>query len=48
MLTQDSGLNENGLHWLKYLDIWSPVGGTIWEGSGEMPLSEEVFKNVKL
>jgi hypothetical protein len=29
-----SGLNENDLHRLIYLNAWSPVGGTVWEGLG--------------
>lgn len=26
------GLNENGLHRLIDLNVWSSVGGTVWEG----------------
>ena len=25
-------LNENGPHSFIYLSVWSPVGGTVWEG----------------
>jgi hypothetical protein len=25
------GLNENGLHRVIYLNVWSPVGRTVWE-----------------
>lgn len=33
-------LNEHGPHRLRYLIIWSPVGGTLWEGLGGTALLE--------
>jgi hypothetical protein len=36
------GLNENGPYMLSYLNSWSSVGWTIWEGLGGMALLEEV------
>ena len=37
------GLNENVLHRLICLNIWSLVGGTIWEGLGGVALLQEVY-----
>ena len=34
-------LNENGPHWFVYLNAWSLVGETFWEGLGGMALLEE-------
>lgn len=34
------GLNENGPLRLTYLNVWSPVGGTVWEGSGRVVFLE--------
>ena len=34
------GLNENGPYKLIYLNAWSPVSGTIWEGLESMVLLE--------
>lgn len=31
-----SGLNENCPHGCMYWDAWSPVGGAVWEGLGNM------------
>lgn len=36
------GLSENGLHRLIHLNIWSPAGGTVWEGTANVTLLEEV------
>ena len=36
------GLNENGLHRLIYLNAWSAVGRTVWEGLEGVVLLEEV------
>ena len=36
------GLNDSGPHRLKYLDVWSLLGGTIWEGLWSVALLEEV------
>lgn len=36
------GLSENGLHRLIHLNIWSPAGGTVWEGIANVTLLEEV------
>ena len=35
-------LNENGSHRLIYLNVWSPVGGPVWEGLGGVALLKEV------
>lgn len=34
-------MNEKSLR-LTYLNVWSPVGGTVWEGFGGVALLEEV------
>jgi hypothetical protein len=34
------GLHENGSHRLIYLNVWSPVGGTVQEGLGGVALLE--------
>jgi hypothetical protein len=36
------GLNKSGLRQLKRLEIWSSVGGIVWEGLGGVALLEEV------
>jgi hypothetical protein len=36
------GLNENGLHRLIFLNIWSPVSGTVWECLGGLTLLVDV------
>jgi hypothetical protein len=36
------GFNKNGPHKLMYLNGWSPVGGTIWEGLGGVASLEEL------
>lgn len=41
-----TGLKENGLHRLIYLNAWFPVGGTVWEGLEGVPLLEEVYHKV--
>lgn len=35
------GLNENDLDRLIYLNAWSPISGTPWEGLGGMAWLEE-------
>jgi hypothetical protein len=35
-------LNENGPRRLIYLNIWSPVVGTVWKGLGSAAILEEV------
>ena len=37
------GLDEKSSHRLIYLNTWSPVGGTVWEGLGNVALLEEVW-----
>lgn len=34
-------LNEHGIRWLVCLNIWLPVGGTVWEALGGVVLLEE-------
>lgn len=41
-LGQCSGLNKNGPQRLMYLNTWSPVSGSVWEGLGGGSLLEEV------
>lgn len=36
------GVNENGSHMFIYLNSWSFVGGSTWEGLGGMVFLEEV------
>lgn len=36
------GLNKNGLHRFIFLNIWSPVGGTVQEGMEGVTLLDEV------
>lgn len=40
------GWNENGLPY--GLNIWSSVGGTVWEGSGDIALLEEIYQGWRL
>lgn len=40
--THCSGLSEKGTHRLIYLNTWSPVGRSVWEGLGHIALLEEV------
>ena len=35
------GLDINGLNRLLYLNTWSPVTGSVWEGLGGVALLEE-------
>lgn len=37
------GLNEDGPHRLRYLNVWFPVDGTAWKGLNGAPLLETVF-----
>jgi hypothetical protein len=37
------GLNGNGPHKLIYLNVWSPIGETIWEELWDAVLLEEVY-----
>lgn len=37
----NASLNENGPRRLIYLNIWSPVVGTIWGGLGSVAILEE-------
>ena len=37
-----AGLDDNGLCRFVYLNTWFPVGGTVWEGLGDVALLEEV------
>lgn len=32
MVSRHADLNENPPLWLTYLNVWSPVVGTVWEG----------------
>lgn len=34
--------NENGPHWLVYLNTWFPVGGTVWLGLEGVTFLEEM------
>jgi hypothetical protein len=36
--------DENGPHRFIYLNVWSEVGRSVWEGSGGVALLEEVSK----
>lgn len=36
-------LSENGPYKLIYLNAWSPVGETIWEGLGSVTLLDDVY-----
>lgn len=38
-----SSLNENGSQKFPYLNAWSPIDGTAWEGWGSVALLEEVW-----
>ena len=35
-------LDENGPHKFLFVNAWSPVGGTVWEGLGGVALLKEV------
>ena len=37
------GLSENGPHRLMYLNTWSSIGGTVWEGLVGVALLEEMY-----
>lgn len=42
-LSGGSDSDENDPHRLRGLNPWSPVGGTTWEGLGDVALLEEVY-----
>lgn len=39
---QYDGLNENSFHKVIYLNTWSTVGGSVWEGLGGVTMLEKV------
>ena len=43
LLNNCASWNENGPQRLKYLNAWSLVAGTVWEGLGGVAMLEEVW-----
>lgn len=44
LLNNCASWNENGPRRLKYLNAWSLVAGTVWEGLGGVAMLEEVWQ----